>query len=90
MLLQQLYLWYNSLLSSFKATHHGVAFATASLPIGKQTDIVALQSVLQHLNTEVFIDLLLASKLCISCLQTIGILHLALGFPRTYNIRYFT
>ena len=67
---QQLYLWYNSVLSRFKTTHHRVAFASTGLSVSKDTNIISLQGMFQHLNTKVFVNLFLTSKSGITCLQT--------------------
>ena len=66
----QAYLRYDSLLTWFATAHHSVALTSTSLAVGEDTHIVALESMLKHLNTDVFIDLSLAGELRIFRLIT--------------------
>ena len=56
-------------LSWLGAAHHGVALAGARLSVREDTDVVAVDSVLQHLEADVFIDLLLAGVPRVAGLQ---------------------
>ena len=42
-------------LSGFSSAHHGVALAGAGLAVRQHADVVALERVLQHLDTDVFV-----------------------------------
>ena len=60
---------YDAELAGLRATHHRVTLAGAGLTVGEDTDVVSFNGVLQHLNTNVFIDELLTSELCVTRLQ---------------------
>lgn len=53
------YLWDDALLVLLLLPHHGVGFSSPCLPVGKDTDVIAFEGMLQHLLADVPVHLLL-------------------------------
>ena len=64
-----MHLWYEPELSWFPSTHHRVALAWARLTVREHADIVALERVLQHLQSNVLIDAALTREIRVTRLD---------------------